>query len=228
MAHATHQSHTTILGRNIGFGQVLLGFYIVIVIIVTVMRDTIGAPFLAVLASSPTALAHGAWWQLVTSGLVVDGPLLPQIVAVAALGILGIYFRGSLLFWLTAIISHILGTIITYIGVGIMWLIQPAAVSNLLNQPDYGISLIWCAALGMVAAAAWLGPNSTRSPIYKPLILGSIIAIMIAVTYFSTGLARYEHVAAFTIAFLIVTFTPQHRHISRRLSRPSPTRRRAS
>jgi membrane-bound metal-dependent hydrolase YbcI (DUF457 family) len=218
MTHTASPTRFTFLGRDVGFGQALLGAYIVVVIILTIIRDTLGAPFLTELASTPHNLAHGAWWQLFTSGLVVDGPLLPQIVAVAVLGTLGIYFRGSWLFWLTAIISHILGTILTYIGIGIAWLIHPAWVNNLLQQQDYGISLIWCAALGIVAAAAWLGPDSSRSPIYKPLILVGAIAVMTVVTWFSVGLARYEHLAAFTIAFLIVSLTPQHRHVSRQLA----------
>lgn len=152
----------TRLNSRLSFGQILLGAYIATVIVVAAIRDTVGTPLITDLASTPSALAHGAWWQLFTSGLVVDGPLLPQVLAVAVLGALSIYFRGSLLFWLTALIGHIFGTIITYVGVGVAWLIHPAWVSGLLRQEDYGISLIWCAALGMVTAAAWLGPDSTR------------------------------------------------------------------
>jgi membrane-bound metal-dependent hydrolase YbcI (DUF457 family) len=225
MFRATRHPHASLFGRDIGFGQALLGIYITVVIVLTVIRDTLGAPFLAELASTPHALIHGAWWQLFTSGLVVDGPLLPQIAAVGVLGTLGIYFRGSWLFWLTAVISHILGTIVTYIGVGVAWLIHPGWVDNLLRQQDYGISLIWCAALGMVAAASWLGPDSTRRPIYKPVILLSTVVVMTVVTWFSLGLARYEHLAAFSIAFLIVVLTPQHRHISKRLTRSLSKRR---
>lgn len=170
-------------------------------------------------------MLHGAWWQLLTSGLVVDGPLLPQVAAVGVLGALGIYFRGSLIFWLTAALSHILGTIVTYVGVGIAWLVHPGWVEDLLEQPDYGISLIWCAAMGMVAAAAWLGPDSSRNMIFKPLIFTATLTILAAVTWFSVGLARYEHIAAFAIAFAIVMLTPQHRHIGRRLA-GSPSKRR--
>jgi membrane-bound metal-dependent hydrolase YbcI (DUF457 family) len=218
MQRTSSQSRATLMGSPVGLGQVLLGVYIIVVIVLTLIRDTVGASFLATLASTPHALIHGAWWQLFTSGLIVDGPLLPQIVAVGVLGTLAIYFRGSWLFWLTALIGHILGTVVTYIGVGVTWLIHPAWVNNLLNQPDYGISLVWCAALGMVAAAAWLGPDSTRTPIYKPAVLVGVAVIMVLVTWFSPGLARYEHLAAFAIAFTIVTLTPQHRHISQRLA----------
>ncbi len=207
------------LNAHLNAGQVLLGLYLVAVVVIMLIRDTIGAPFIATLASTPTALAHGAWWQLFTSGLVVDGPALPQILAVGALGGLGIYFRGSGLFWLIALVGHIFGTILTYIGIGIVWLIHPHWVAGLLHQQDYGISLIWCAALGMVAAAAWLGPDSSRGKIYKPLALITAIVIMTVVTGYSVGLARYEHLTAFVLAFLIVTFTPQHRHVSKRLAR---------
>lgn len=193
--------------------------YIAAVIVIAVVRDTVGTPLVAQLASTPTELLHGAWWKLFTSGLIVDGPLLPQVLAVAVLGALSIYFRGSLLFWLTALIGHIFGTLITYVGVGVAWLIHPVWVNGLLRQEDYGISLIWCAALGMVTAAAWLGPDSSRNHFYRPMVALGAIVIMTVVTGYSPGLARYEHIAAFSIAFAIVSLTPQHKHISKHLER---------
>jgi hypothetical protein len=205
--------------RDISFGQLLLGTYIVVVVVVTVMRDVLGAPFLAKLASTPITILHGAWWQLFSSGLVVDGPLLPQIAAIGVLGAVGLYFRGSLLFWLTAAAGHLFGTIITYIGVGIAWLIHPSWVTNLLNQQDYGISLVWCAALGIVAAAAWRGPHSRRFRPYRPVVLLGALAIIGVVTWYSIGLASYEHISAFVIAFLIVALTSQHRHVSEHMER---------
>jgi hypothetical protein len=212
-------SKLRLLSSKLSTGQLLLGAYIAAVIVVAVIRDTVGNPVVIRLASTPSALAHGAWWQLFTSGLVVDGPILPQVLAVAVLGALSIYFRGSLLFWLTALIGHIFGTLITYLGVGVAWLIHPSWVSGLLRQEDYGISLIWCAALGMVAAAAWLGPDSSRRHFYRPTVALGATVIMTVVTWYSVGLARYEHLTAFALAFLIVSLTPQHKHISKRLER---------
>jgi len=197
----------------------MLGLYLLAVVAIALVRDTVGTSLITTLASTPAALAHGAWWKLFTSGLIIDGPALPQIVAVGALGGLGIYFRGSGLFWLTALVGHVFGTILTYLGIGVAWLIHPAWVAGLLHQPDYGISLIWCAALGMVAAASWLGPDSSRGNIYKPLALILAISIMLVVTWYSVGVARYEHLTAFVLAFLIVSFTPQHRHVSKQLAR---------
>lgn len=203
---------------RITLGEMLLIAYLVIVGFCTALRDIDGPAVIAALSSTPAALLHGQWWTLFTSGLVVDGPAVPQVATLSVLAVLALYFRGSMVFWSVAFASHIAGTLLTYAGIGLVWLMQPGWVHGLIRQPDYGISLVWCGALGIVSAAAWLGPNEQFSDVFRPLTLIATLLIMVAVTWYSPGLSRFEHLAAFTVAFLIAATTSQHRHASQTLA----------
>ena len=175
-----------------------------VVITIAILRATVGYPHISQLASSPAWIAHGQWWRLFTNAFVIDGPPVPQLVAIAVLGTLGIYMGGSWVFWSTAVAGHLLGTLIAYVGFAGVWLNDRSLDARFITKPDYGVSLIWCSALGVFAALSWFGDKpGWRKPLH-PMIVGITLAVMAVVTVYSDDMATIQHLAAYIIGFGIM------------------------
>ena len=184
--------------------------YLAIVIGLELLRSLTNLPIVATLAASPLALAHGDWWRLITSAFIIDGYALPQVVMTATLGALIIWFRGSWLFWGISVAGHVLGTLLTYLGVLLIGL-NRHQLHHFLETPDYGISLIWSSALGVVAAAAWLGPTSNFRAPFRPLVVCGVFALMMVIIFLSHGDDALQHAIAFAVgAVLVVTLDRDH------------------
>jgi hypothetical protein len=199
----------------LGVGEVLLFSYLALVIIIAILRLITGFPTVEQLASSPALLVRGEWWRLVTSALVINGPALPQIMAIATLGTLGIYFGGSWTFWSTAVAGHLLGTLLAYAGFVAVWLQNHALAAHLMTDPDYGVSLIWSAALGIFAAVAWLGEQKVSRWPVRPLLVAGAAGVMLIVTIYSDEMAAVQHLIAFAVGFSIVVPAGRSRRIYR-------------
>ena len=194
--------------------MVLLG-YLIVVIGLALARLIWGWPSVAELASSPALVAQGQWWRLFTSGLVVNGPVVPQIVAIGALGTLAIYFGGAPTFWVSALSGHFLGTMISYVGVAGLWAVDRAAAVHYATSPDYGVSLVWCAALGAFAAWAWMGPRAIARRPVRPLWTVVAVAVLFVVTMYSDGLAAVQHAVAFGVGALVIATAGRSRRVQR-------------
>ena len=177
--------------------------YLVVVAGVTVAAHAFGQSVVHALASSPDDVAGARLWLLVTSGLLADGPLVPQLLATAALGVMAIRLAGGRVFWSAAILAHILGTMLVYLGVWIADFADPSGMAVLAREADFGISLVWCAALGVLAGVAWWRTRPLRLGPDGPAGVVAPIAVVV-VTVFSDGLARYEHVVAFALSAGVV------------------------
>lgn len=202
-----------------GAGEIILVCYLLLVVGVALMQALTGFPTVAQLASSPVLLlGHGEWWRLFTSALVVNGPVVPQVAAIGALGSLSIYFGGSWLFWKTALAGHIFGTLVAYAGLPLVWLLDHSTAERLLIDPDYGVSLVWCAALGAFAALCWLGKRADWRRPAQPLLTVAAVLVMVLVTVYSDEMAAIQHVLAFAIGFVIIGTADRSRvlHKSRR------------
>jgi hypothetical protein len=220
MAHKDSHKSRKIAWREIrGIGEILLMSYLLLVIAIALLRAWFGFPTVGQLAASPALLAHGEWWRLATSALVINGPAVPQVLAIGVLGTFTIYFGGSGTFWLTALAGHVLGTLLAYAGVVSVWLTDRAVAAKLLVDPDYGVSLIWCAALGAFAAMSWLGTRGGwRRPVRPELAIAAVATLAI-VTLYSDAMAAVQHVLAFMVGVAIVA-TADHSRILHRDRRP--------
>jgi hypothetical protein len=177
--------------------------YLLVVIVIAILRAVTGFPTVNELASSPAQLMHGEWWRLVTSAFVIDGPAIPQVIAIGVLGSLGIYFGGSWMFWSTALAGHFFGTLIAYGGIAIVWAQNHAAVAAFITDPDYGVSLIWCAALGAFAGMVWFGNLIKWRGVQKMWVVVIALSIMVLVTVMSDKMDAIQHILAFLIGGLI-------------------------
>jgi hypothetical protein len=190
--------------------------YLAVVIAITVLSWALGETVVRTVATSPDDLGPSTMWQLVASGLLADGPLAPQIVATAVLGAAAIRLTSGRAFWSVAVIGHVLGTVLVYVGVWIADVASPSLVTALTRQADFGVSLVWCAALGMLAAVAWWRLRPLQRRTWLLLAFGAPLTLAV-VTALSEGLARYEHVVAFALAVGLVYAGRRWRGLGRRL-----------
>jgi hypothetical protein len=189
-------------------GIAFLVAYLIVVAVLSLAEGHRGWPALGDLASSPRELSLGHWWLLFTSGFVVDGPLAPQIVLALVVGVAALRVLGAALFWSAVAAGHVVGTVVVYVGVWVAGAIAPAAVQHVLADPDYGISLVWCTAMGVMAAVWFTGPVGRRH--VRRLLAVAMLLALAGVTALSNGLAQYEHVVAFGIGALAAVLAARH------------------
>jgi hypothetical protein len=183
--------------------------YLAAVVVLTVVEELHGWSELHLLASSPDAVADGRVWSLLTSGLVAEGWLAPQVLATAVLGVAAIRLGGARVFWIAAAVAHVVGTLLVYVAIWLVdsaavpWAAAPSDFAKLAGQADFGISLVWCAAGGVLAGVGWWQGSSLSRP--TRLALGILpVAALVVVTAASDGLAVFEHVVAFALAAGVV------------------------
>jgi hypothetical protein len=191
------------LRRNLG--AELAALYLASVLALFVVERSTGLVDPAGLASSPAALAAGKVWTLLTSGLVIDGTAAPQLVVTAALALAALRCGGTRLFWTAAAAGHIGSTLIAYSGVGLVWLVDERLVDGVVRAPDYGISCIWAAGLGVVAAGAWLrGGTPGRA------VAVASLGVLATVTVYSHGIATVEHGLAWILGAVVAVAAARH------------------
>ena len=197
-------------------GEWALYAYLLVVAVISILAQVLGRSVVHALASSPNDVAAARAWLLVTSGLVAEGPLLPQVAGTAALGVAAMRLAGGRVFWSAAILAHILGTLVVYAGVWIFDAASPSGIGSLLREADFGMSLVWCAALGVLAGVAWWTTRPLPRWAWMLLAIAPPVAL-IGVTLVSDDLAPYEHIAAFGLAVGVVYAGGRWRSVGRRL-----------
>ena len=203
------------IGRLTVWDWVLVA-YLGAVSVLTLVVALGGDPYLQALANSPSEAAQRGTWTIFLSGLIVAPPaVIAQIAMTAGLGVAAIRLVGGRVFWAAALVAHFLGTLVVYVGIWIVDFATPGTPA-ITQELDFGISLVWCAALGILTAVGWW--SSWRLPAWLRygFSFGGPVAIVLVV-YGSTGLARYEHAAAYTLAVLVVFLCRRWAFLGRRL-----------
>lgn len=176
-----------------------------VVVALTVATAT-GGLSVDALASSPSKIDHGKVWVLLTSGLVVQHPILISLASFIALGVLVIFVCGTRLFWVVGVAGHVGSTILAYSAFAAARAFDPGSYQALLTRPDYGVSAISAAWLGAVAAAGWRRRGQTtrgRLAIGLAVLATAVFAYMIrgGITILDS-----DHVIAFTIGVALVAY----------------------
>lgn len=200
--------------QSSGFGEALLLGYLIVVVVIALLRAFTNWPTLAQLASTPALLAHGEWWRLATSAFVINGPPVPQVLALAVLGSLAIYLGGSWLFWTSAVAGHVIGTLVAYVGFSAAWAGGSTVGLSFLINPDYGVSLVWCAALGAFAGLAWLGTRRKWAKPEHPYLATAAAVVMVVVTLYSDDMAAVQHVVAFIVGLAVLALVSRTRPLA--------------
>jgi hypothetical protein len=160
-------------------GSLLAGVYVVAVAVLETLRHTTTWPRVTDLASTPAGVAAGHVWPLLTSGLVVAGAPLAQLVGLGVTVLVVIQLLGAGAFWMAAGAAHLGSAVLAYAGIGILWLIQRSDVAG---------------AIGALVAAG-LGSGRVRERALAVAAIGLFYVVFGA----SGGLAGVEHVLAFAL-----------------------------
>jgi hypothetical protein len=156
------------------------------------------------LASSPNEIAQGKVWLLLTSGLVIDG--LPWLQWLALAVVLGaaLVVLGTARLWIVALAAHVGATLIAYVGVLVLWLVDSDSVVGTAGQADYGISVVIAGELGALAA---VGGRRIA------LLVGAAALIVFGIGLAdSSALANAEHLLGFVVGALVIIFLDRHMH----------------
>lgn len=160
-------------------------------------------------AASPSRVAHGDIWLLVTSGLLVQRPIVLSLVSFVLLGVLVVVVCGPKVLWLSAVIGHVFSTVITYGLLAAVRLADHTAYSSLQRSPDYGVSAIAAAWMGSIACAAWERRASSLRG--KAAVVLSCTAVVLFAWMVERHVQRHltfldsEHAFAFALGVFVVS-----------------------
>jgi hypothetical protein len=171
--------------------------YLLLVAALELLQRTDGWPRPDALASSPAGVAAGNVWELVTSGLVIDGPPVVQLAGTALTAFAVLQLLGAAAFWAAVAVAHLGSAVIAYAGVGVLWLVAGVDVDAVVDAPDYGISCVWAGAAGALLTAL-LAARGTRLRIAA--LVGGAAVLVAGVP--GDGLAGVEHGLAFVLGGL--------------------------
>lgn len=174
-----------------------------LVVAATTVATRIGWLGTGAVAASPSRIASGRLWLLISSGLLVQKPLAISLLSFAALGLLTLVFCGGLVLGASAVLGHVCSTLIAYGVLALIRDVSPETFRATWTAPDYGVSAVAAAWLGAVASVIW-----RRRP---PTIAGKapVVIACLAVAAFGWAVRGHldvldsEHVLAFAIGVAV-------------------------
>ena len=176
------------------------------------------------LASSPDGVAAGRLIPLLTSGIVVDGPVWPQIALLAAVLIVALRRLGAVRLWSAAVSAHVGATLLAYAVIGVVWIVDPPLVGPVTGAPDFGISVVLTGELGALLAAS---RNRTLMRAgCLVLAVPVVVALAVARAVDPLVLACAEHAAGFWLGALITRRTRASRSAAPAVGTRTPSSRR--
>lgn len=157
-------------------------------------RRSGGGPDPADLASSPAGVLAGRVWPLLTSSLPVAGGSLAQLAGTALAVGTTVVMLGPRIFWLAALVGHVVATLLSYLGVGVIAVLG-ADVDAVAHAPDYGISCVLAACLGALSGA--LARSSARR--WTPAVVAAGAGVFALALPPSADLTGAEHALAWAL-----------------------------
>jgi hypothetical protein len=154
------------------------------------------------LACSPEALTSGRLWTLATSGLIVAGPPVPQIIITGMVALTVLRLAGAGTWWLSAVVGHVGATFVAYAGIAAVYLVDRASAEGVVHAPDYGISAVWAATMGTLLV---LLHQAGAHPRLTAACTVSLLGAFVALVGIDGELADVEHLVAFVFGLAVVT-----------------------
>jgi hypothetical protein len=148
---------------------------LLLVVVATTLAQSVGWIGVNALAADPARIAAGKIWLLISSGLLVQKPVVLSLVSFAALGSLTLLVCGRGVLGTAALLGHVGSTLITYGVVAIVSIVSPETFRATWSAPDYGVSAIAAAWLGAVACVCWRRRGITLAG--KAAVAGSCLAV---------------------------------------------------
>lgn len=148
------------------------------------------------LACSPAALTAGRVWTLATSGLIIDGPPVPQLLMTGVVALAVVRLAGPGTWWLSAIAGHLGATFVAYAGIAAVYATDRASAQGVVHAPDYGISAVWAATTGTLLVLLHRGGAHPR--VTAACTVG-LLGAFVALVGLDGELADVEHLLAFLV-----------------------------
>ena len=186
-------------------GAALAAGYLATVSAIAVARSAGVGPHLADVASSPASVLSGQLWRLVTSGFVVAGEPVVQLVAATVVVVMALAALGPGAFWRAALAGHVGATLLAYAGVAVLWVVARGDVDGVVHAPDYGISCVWAGAVGLLAGAAVGGRR--RATVLCAAVAAAPFVLVVGI---GDGLAGAEHALALVLGAVVGVRTRPH------------------
>jgi hypothetical protein len=128
--------------------------YFVAVTVLTILERS-GTVTVGDFQASADLVADGEVWRLLSSGLVVEGFVVPQIVLAALAAGIVIRLEGAALWWCAALAGHVGSALLAYAIIGVAIALGSGGAEAAADDPDYGISCVLGATLGAIFAAGY-------------------------------------------------------------------------
>lgn len=180
----------------------LVALYLAAVVLIAIARAVDGHPSLSALALTPDRLGHGQVWLIVTSGLIVNGPVWPQVAALAVTIVAALRRLGAAFSLTVMVMAHVGATLLAY---ALLALATGDADGAHNRELDYGTSAVWLGLVGALTAdslsAARRGGTGARV-----LAAAGCVAFVVGVTVFPL-LAAFEHGLAFALGAGLAVFS---------------------
>lgn len=171
----------------------------------------------AQLAASPSRVADGKVWLLVTSGLIATRPAELALGSFALLALGAVAVCGPRIFWAATLLGHVGATAMAYVVLGLAHASDPSDYAPLVTRMDFGVSAMQAAWLGAAAAALWLG-WARRSVARRTEIFAACAAVGLVAYLAKPGLSLLDvdHGFAFAIGVGLVIAAQPARRLTRR------------
>jgi hypothetical protein len=154
------------------------------------------------LACSPEAMAAGRLWTLVTSGFIIAGPPVPQLLMTGIVAAVVVRLAGAGTWWLSAVAGHFGATFVAYAGIAAVYLVDRPTAEGVVHAPDYGISAVWAATTGtLLVLLHRAGVHPRLTAVCTVALLGAFVALV----GIDGELADVEHLLAFLFGLAVVT-----------------------
>lgn len=184
-------------------GAATVGVWLVAVAAIALVRAVdSSAVSVHALACSPEAMAAGRAWTLVTSGFVIAGPPVPQLVMTGIVAVLVVRLAGAGTWWRSAVAGHFGATFVAYAGIAAVYLVDRSTAEGVVHAPDYGISAVWAATTGTLLL---LLHRAGAHPRLTAVCTFSLLGAFIALVGIDGELADVEHLLAFAFGLAVVS-----------------------
>jgi hypothetical protein len=159
-------------------------------------------PFVA----SATKIASGQVWVLPASALVVDRPVLIGLAAFGVLAVATLRICGAGTFWLAAALGHAGSTLLVYGIIGSTQLADLGAFASAAARPDFGVSAIQGAWVGVITSTAWIRAGTDQRA--RSLVAVGVCAVAGIAWWLhpDPSILTTEHIFAFLIGCGIVSW----------------------
>ncbi len=156
------------------------------------------------LGSTPVSVANGEVERLISSGLVVNGPVAAgQLLLLALVAFALVQREGIRAWWGSAIAGHIGSALIAYAAIAIALALGETSAERVSDRPDFGISCVFAGTLGGVFAGSVLRLRR-RHTRREAVIAGVCVAALLAIVPASLGWYGVEHPLAFALGAAFV------------------------